>query len=123
MASSLIQKKQLAADAQAPILATGNNAMAASTTAVDNDPATAVTVVKANFDGSRLALFVNGVRYNIGDGTKVAVPAYISGDAGVTARAFSAVVAGDSIRWNGSIAGFQLLAGTDLLDLQELTLQ
>lgn len=122
MASSLIQKKQLATDAQPPINATGNSAMAASTTAADGDAATAVTVVKANFNGSRVALFVNGVRYNIGNGTKVGVPAYISGDGGATARAFSAIVAGDTIRWNGSVAGFELAAGTDILDLDELTL-
>ena len=123
MASTLIQAKQLAANAQPPILATGNSAMPASTTVADGDLATATTIVKANFDGSRLAIFVNGVRYNIGDGTKVGVPCYISGDAGVTARAFSAVVAADTIRWNGSIAGFQLALGIDQLDLSELTTQ
>lgn len=114
---ALIQRKQLATNARPGILATGNSAMAASTTAVDNDAASAVAVVAPNFAGGRVALFVNGVRYDIGDATKVAVPAYVSGDGGATARAFSAIVAGDLFYWNQSVAGFNLLAGTDVLDL------
>jgi hypothetical protein len=97
--------------------------MAAATTVVDNDAATAVTVVAPNFAAGRVALFVNGVRYDIGDGTKVAVAAYISGDAGATARAFSAIVAGDTFHWNQSVAGFNLLAGTDVLDLDGMIVE
>jgi hypothetical protein len=123
MASSLIQRKQLAANARPGINATGNSAMVASTTVADGDAATATAVAADNFDGSRLSLYVNGVRYNIGDGTKVGVPAYISGDGGATARAFSAIVATDTIRWNGTVAGFQLAATTDILDLDGMIVE
>jgi hypothetical protein len=117
----LIQKKQLAADAQPGILANGNSNMTASVTAADNDAATATAIAAANFSNSRVAFAVNGVRYNCGDAVKVAVPFYVSGDGGVTARAFTAIVAGDTIRFNGSVAGFQL-AATDRIDLIGLTL-
>ncbi len=100
-----------------PSEATGNSSMTGLATVADGDQATATTVAKANFGGGRLSLFVNGVGpYNLGNGTKVAVDAYISGDGGTTARTFAAVAAGDTIRWNGSVVLFQI-AATDKLDL------
>jgi hypothetical protein len=90
--------------------------MTASVTVADGDQATATTVVSANALGGRIAVTVNGVRYSVGNGTKVGVCCYFSGDGGTTARAFSAVAAGDTLRWNGSVAGFQL-AATDAIDV------
>jgi hypothetical protein len=90
--------------------------MSASVTTVDNDSATATTVASPNALGGYIGVRVNGIHYLVGDGTKVAVDAYFSGDGGVTARALSAVTTGDTLRWNGSIAGFQL-AATDKIDL------
>jgi hypothetical protein len=84
---------------------------------VDNDQATATTVASNNALGGYIGVRVNGVHYVVGDGTKVAVDSYFSGDGGVTARAMSAVVTGDTLRWNGSVAGFQL-AATDRVDFE-----
>jgi hypothetical protein len=93
-----------------------NKSMVASVTVADGDAATATTVAADNNTGGYLGIRVNGVGYRVGDGTKVGVDSYFSGDGGATARAFSAVVAGDTIRWNGSVAGFQL-AATDVIDI------
>jgi hypothetical protein len=94
-----------------------NKQMAASTTAVDNALAcaTAVAVAPAisSAAGGYVGVQVNGVEYFVGDGTKVAVDCYFSGDGGATARTMKLIVAGDLLYWNGSIAGFQLAAATD----------
>jgi hypothetical protein len=94
---------------------TGNKRMTASVTTADGDSATATTMVKANGLSGYVEAYVNGVLYHVGDGVKT-TECYISGDGGTTARAFSAIAAGDTIRWNGSIAGFQL-AATDMIDI------
>ena len=101
-----------------PINAVGVSDVACSVTVADGDAATATTVPKNNFGTGKLNLFINGVFYPLGNGVKTKA-AYISGDGGATARAWGAVVAGDTIRWNGSIAGFQL-AASDRLDLNFL---
>jgi len=100
-----------------PVRSTANKNMTASVTTADNDLATATTVASANALGGYIGVRVNGVHYLVGNGTKVGVDCYISGDGGTTARAFSAVAAGDTLRWNGSVAGFQL-ATTDRIDLE-----
>ena len=53
-------------------------------------------------------LFVNGQFQTVGDGVKTK-DAYFSNDAGVTARAISAIATGDALYWNGVIAGFDLI--------------
>ncbi len=115
---SLIKGKQIdQTTLTLPKLVKANQGMVGSVTVNDGDAATATTIVKGNYSDSLIVLRVNGVSYEVGDGVKTKA-AYISNDAGATARAFSAVVAGDSIRWNGSIALFQLDA-TDVLSLTQ----
>lgn len=92
-----------------------NKAMVPSVTVADGDQAVPVAVAGTPATGSYVAVFVNGTRARIGDGTKVNVDCYFSADGGTTARALSAIVAGDTCHWNGSIVGFQL-AATDFLD-------
>lgn len=96
-----------------------NHNMAASITTVDGSLACATVVATtpavSSAAGGYVGVSVNGVTALVGDGTKVAVDCYFSGDGGATARAMKAIVAGDSLYWNGSIAGFQL-AVTDRLD-------
>jgi hypothetical protein len=89
--------------------------MAASTTTTDNDQGTASTVASAPALGGYVGATVNGVIVQVGNGTKVAVDSYFSGDGGATARAMSAIVAGDTWHWNGSVAGYQL-ATTDRIN-------
>jgi hypothetical protein len=98
-----------------PRQVTANKSLTASVTTSDGDQATATTVASANALGGYVGVRVNGVHYLVGDGTKVSVDCYFSGDGGTTARAMSAIVAGDTLRWNGSVAGFQL-AATDRID-------
>lgn len=96
-----------------------NKGMAASLTTADGQVACATTVATtpaaSSTLGGYIAVRVNGVGYEIGDGTKVAVDCYFSGDGGTTARAMKSIVAGDLLYWNGSVAGFQL-ATTDRID-------
>lgn len=98
-----------------PHQSTSNKGMTASATASDGDQATSTTVAANNAISGYVGVRVNGIHYNVGDGTKLNVDCYFSGDGGTTARAMSAIVAGDTLRWNGSIAGFQL-STTDKID-------
>jgi hypothetical protein len=98
-----------------PVLNNGNVEMTALATVADGTPATATVVSQPSAGAGRISAFVNGIMYSVGDGVKTK-PFYISGDGGTTARAFSAVVGGDAIYFNGSVAGFQL-AVTDVITL------
>jgi phage-related tail fiber protein len=97
---------------------TSNKNMTASVTTSDGNAATATTLVSTPASHSWVALFVNGVEEPIGDGDKTH-SAYFSADGGTTARAYSAITAGDTLYWVGSVAGYQL-AATDKLDLDYL---
>jgi len=101
-----------------------NKNMAASVTTADGDIACATAVAKAPVSsttaGGYIGASVNGISVTVGDGTKVAVPCYFSGDGGTTARALRSVVAGDLLYWNGTVALYQL-AATDIIDFTYLT--
>lgn len=112
-ASTSLARADHVHDAPAP--SSGNKNLTASVTASDNDQATATTVAATPALDGHVAVLVNGVSAHVGDGTKASVDCYFSGDAGVTARAISAIAAGDTLHWNGSVAGFQL-AATDKID-------
>lgn len=100
--------------------ATPNKAMPAETTVADGDLACAVGILVApaasSPNGGYIGVRVDGVSVTVGDGTSVGVPCYFSGDGGTTARALRDVIVGDLLYWNGSVAGYQLLAGTDEID-------
>lgn len=89
-----------------------NKNMAASITTADGQKATGTAVALTPASDGHIEVFVNGVSCPVGDGTKSGVPAYFSGDNGVTARPLADVVAGDFAHWNGSVAEFEL-AGPD----------
>ena len=93
--------------------ADANKDMVCSVTAVDGDLACA-TAIAATPIGFVTAV-VDGVVQSIGNGVKTK-SCYISGDGGTTARAFGAIVAGDFVYWNPTIAGFNL-AATDRFTL------
>jgi len=50
-----------------------------------------------------------------GDGERAASDCYFSGDGGTTAKAHAAIVAGDTLFWNGVVTGFDLVVATDRL--------
>lgn len=116
----LIQPKQIdfAGFSGFPTPARPNKGMAASTTVADHDLAcatpVAVTPATSSANGGYVGARVNGVTYEVGDGDRTH-DCYYSGDGGATARLMKAIVAGDALYWNGSIAGFQL-APTDRID-------
>jgi len=111
--SSSLARADHVHDSPAPT--SGNKNMTASVTASDNDQATATTVAATPALDGHVSVLVNGLSVLVGDGTKVAVECYFSGDAGVTARSIAAITAADTLHWNGSVAGYQL-AATDRID-------
>jgi hypothetical protein len=88
--------------------------LTASVTASPYDQAMSAVVSANNTHGGEVAVFVNGSKQNVGDGTRAA-DCYF-GATNATARAFSAIVAGDKLYWVGGTAGFQLDA-TDKIDV------
>lgn len=84
-----------------------NKFMPAVVTVNDGDLACNTGVGATPAKTSFVDVTVGGMQIKYGNGVKTA-PAYFSGDGGTTARAYSAVVAGDKLYWNGSIAGYQL---------------
>jgi hypothetical protein len=94
-------------------LSDDNRRMVASVTVNDGDLACA-TGLASTLPGWVLVL-VNGLGAKVGNGTKVAVDCYFSGDGGTTPRASGALTAGDLLYWNHTVTGFQLSA-TDEID-------
>lgn len=83
-------------------------------TTADGDD-TGVVITYTPFSDSNVQILVNGLNVNLGDGVKTQ-PCYFSVDGGTTARAIADVEGGDSLYWNGSIAGYEL-DGTDEIDV------
>lgn len=79
----------------------------------------AVTPAENNSQGGQIPhvrILVNGTGQRLGNGTKVGVDCYFSVDAGVTARAYISITAGDTLFWNATTAGFALET-TDVVDM------
>lgn len=102
-----ITNANLATPAGSPTSANKN--MAASATTADFQQACATAITSTPSSGSYVEVEVNGVTQNLGDGVKTS-DCYFSGDSGATARAISAIVAGDHLFWVQSVAGFNLAA-------------
>jgi hypothetical protein len=112
--------KQLDLTTVNPTPSKRNKGMAAETTTSDFDEACATGISATpspsnNTNGAYVAVRVNGIGYTVGDGVKTK-DCYFSGNGGTTARAFGAIASGDKLYWVGSVAGFQLAAGTDIID-------
>jgi len=76
-------------------------------TAGDGDPATAAGITNTPVDDGYVMVDVNGDIVQVGDGAKDK-EVYFSDDGGATAKAISAITAGDIPYWMGSIAGYEL---------------
>ncbi len=94
-------------DAATNVPTTQNKNMAANLTSADGQAATATTVATTPAGDGYVEVTVNGIMVILGDGVKTR-DAYFSADGGTTARAISAIAAGDTLYWNGSIAGYEL---------------
>jgi hypothetical protein len=90
--------------AQAPLATTGDN------------QTTGLTITLTPAGGSYVRISVNGLGQVLGDGVKTE-DCYFSSDGGTTAKAIASIAAGDTLYWNGVIAGFNL-ATTDLVDME-----
>jgi hypothetical protein len=72
-----------------------------------DDADTGLTITSTPEADSYVAVFVNGIKALLGDGVKTK-DCYFSNDGGTTARAITAIAAGDTLFWNGVISGHDL---------------
>lgn len=84
------------------------------TTSADGD-STGIQITYSPFSDGSVAITVNGLGANIGNGAKDEA-CYFSSDDGTTAKAIANISAGDTLYWNGSIAEFEL-DPTDEIDI------
>lgn len=92
-----------------------NKRMTALVAVADGSLAVAVAVLGSPVTGY-VGVRVNGVDVpDVGDGTTSGCACYFSGDSGAHARAWGAVVTGDTLYWVASVAGYSL-ATTDVID-------
>jgi len=101
-------------ESSAPTPSANNKGMTASVTTADFQVATATTLTTTPANGSYIQVFVNGAKQNLGNAVRTK-DCYFSVDGGATARAFSAIVAGDTLYWVASVSSWNL-AATDLID-------
>lgn len=71
---------------------------------------TGISITHSPYQDSYVTIEVNGISVALGDGNKD-TDSYFSGDSGITPASIEEVRAGDTLYWNGSIAGFDLEAG------------
>lgn len=84
-----------------------NKRMPAQVTSGDGDQACGVAVQSTPALNSHVFVLVNGQERSVGDGVLNA-DSYFSDDGGSSARNLADIAAGDTVHWNGSVAGFQL---------------
>ncbi len=103
----------------ATISTLSNKDMTASVTTTDGSLACATAISATPANDGYVEVKINGVLEAVGDGVKTK-SCYFSSDSGTTAKSIANIASGDSLYWNGSIAGYQLKA-TDRVDLSYLT--
>lgn len=99
---------------KAAVPSSNNKGQAAALTVSDFDTAGVSITSTPGGDGIP-AVMVNGIQAEVGQAVKTK-DCYFSADGGTTARAIAAIVAGDTLYWVGSVAGFQL-ATTDRISI------
>jgi len=92
-----------------------NKQMAASTTTVDFQAATAPTIVGTPARDSYVRVSVNGIGVDVGDGVRTKF-CYFSSDGGATAKTIANIAAGDTLYWVQSVAGYNLASSVDTID-------
>ena len=80
-----------------------------------NYQSTGITINYAPFDNGAINVIINGLNADESYGDRTG-ECYFSNDGGLTARASNSIVAGDTLYFNGNIAGFDL-STSDTIDL------
>ena len=89
-----------------------------SVTSSDGDT-TGLTISNTPHNDSHVRVMVNGIEVGLaGDKT---LTCYFSADGGTTARAIADIASGDTLYWNGSVAGYQLDANDKINIIYEKT--
>ena len=96
-----------------------NKGMPGNVTASDDDPG-AGPILHAPV--GRVAVRVNGVDVEVGNGTKTGVDCYFSDPGDTVAKLFEDVTTGDIMRWVGTNAGYEL-DNTDEVDYEYNTVE
>lgn len=78
-----------------------------------DEAATGITISYSPYYDSYVAIEVNGISIELGDGVKDK-DAYFSGNNGLTAAKIEEIRAGDQLIWNGGSAGYDLEAGDEV---------
>lgn len=107
-ATSFIFQRPLPAASVTPVPTayTGDKALVA--TAVTGDETySGVDITETPFSDGYVQVLLNGMQVELGNGVKTK-DCYFSGDSGSTARAISAITAGDGLYWNAVISGVAL---------------
>lgn len=81
-----------------------------------NYSSTGITIDYTPFSDSAVDVLVNGLGLSEADGDRDAAEAYFSNDGGLTAKSIANIEAGDTLYWNGDIAGFEL-STDDTIDI------
>lgn len=77
---------------------------------------TGITIDYTPFSDSAVDVLVNGLGLSEADGNRDEAAVYFSNDGGLTAKSIANIEAGDTLYWNGDIAGFELTAD-DVIDI------
>lgn len=108
-----------ASGVKAAVPVTGNKSQNPTGATSGDGSTTGVTIAATPAADSYVRVLVNGIGASLGDGIKTK-ECYFSADGGTTARAISAIQAGDTLFWNGTVAGYEL-ATTDEVDFDYCT--
>lgn len=100
-----------------PHMTVSDKFLTSETTVVDGDIATLSTISETPVNGCYVEVKINGVEYEVGDGVSTKACYFADPLTPTIPRGFLStnpngqVQVGDSLYWNGSVAGFELIAG------------
>ena len=77
---------------------------------------TGITIDYTPFSDSAVDVLVNGLGLSEANGDRDSAAVYFSNDGGLTAKTIANIEAGDTLYWNGGIAGFEITSD-DTIDI------
>lgn len=91
-----------------------DKSLATLTTTADGDLASNSGITNTPIDGCYVAVYINGIEYQVGNGVTTSDCYFSDGTSPSLAKGFSSghvngqIQAGDLLHWNGTVAGFEL---------------